>query len=322
MTATATVPLISAATTTGSAVTAWTAVAGRPIAALLGAGVGLGLFLVYLGLRPIDPDDPPPPHRWGGPLRLGLAEPERRRLFVRVAVAVAAGVVAGVLTGWVVGALLAGLACWALPGILGPDRGRAERLDRIEAVATWTEMIRDTLSAAAGLEQAILATAPLAPAAIRPEITELAARIRGGDRLVPALRGLAARLADPTVDLVVAALVMAAEQQARQLADLLGSLAQAAREQVSMRLRVEAGRARSRTSVRVIVGTTVGFAVGMVVLNRPYMAAYDSPTGQVVLLAVGVLFTVGLGWLQRISTIDEPARLLMVDDEHPARSAS
>lgn len=306
--------------TMATVITGWTAAAGRPVAALLGAGVGLGLFLVYLGLRPVEAHDPPSRRPWANPLRVGRGEPERRRLAVRVGVAVAAGVVAGVLTGWVVGALLAGLACWALPDILGPDRGRAERLNRIEAVATWTEMVRDTLSAAAGLEQAILATAPLAPAAIRPEITELAARIRGGDRLVPALRGLAARLADPTADLVVAALVMAAEQQARQLADLLGSLAQAAREQVSMRLRVEAGRARSRTSVRVIVGTTVGFAVGMVVLNRPYMAAYDSPTGQVVLLAVGALFTLGLGWLQRISSIDEPARLLTADGEHAGRS--
>ncbi|MGQ0575507.1 MAG: type II secretion system F family protein [Pseudonocardia sp.] len=306
---------------TATVITAATASAGRPVAALLGGGVGLGLFLVYLGLRPVDPDDPSRRRPWGIPPRFGLAKPDRRRLFARVGVAVAAGVVAGVLTGWVVGAVLAGLACWALPGILGPDRGRAERLNRIEAVATWTEMVRDTLSAAAGLEQAVLATARLAPAAIRPEITELAARIRGGDRLVPALRALAARLADPTADLVVAALVMAAEQRARQLADLLGSLAQAAREQVSMRLRVEAGRARSRTSVRVIVGTTVSFAVGMVVLNRPYMAAYDSPTGQVVLLAVGALFTLGLGWLQRISTIDEPARLLTMDGEHAGRSA-
>ena len=323
MTATVTATVISAATTTGSAVTtAWVAGAGRPVAALLGAGVGLGLFLVYLGLGPVDSDDSPPHRPWGMPRWFGRAELDRRRLFARVGVAVAVGVVAGVLTGWVVGAVLAGLACWALPGILGPDRGRTERLARIEAVATWTEMIRDTLSAAAGLEQAVLATAPLAPAAIRPEITELADRIRSGDRLVPALHGLAARLADPTADLVVAALVMAAEQQARQLADLLGSLAQAAREQVSMRLRVEAGRARSRTSVRVIVGTTVSFTVGMVVLNRPYMAAYDSPTGEAVLLAVGALFTLGLGWLQRISTVDEPARLLTMDGEHAGRSAS
>ena len=73
--------------------------------------------------------------------------------------------------------------CWtgsgarrALPRVLGRDPEHARRVARIEAVATWTEMLRDTLSAAAGLEQAILATAPLAPVAIRGEITELAAR--------------------------------------------------------------------------------------------------------------------------------------------------
>ena len=37
-------------------------------------------------------------------------------------------------------------------------------LERIEAIATFTEMLRDTISAAAGLEQAILAAEPVAPA--------------------------------------------------------------------------------------------------------------------------------------------------------------
>jgi Flp pilus assembly protein TadB len=171
-------------------------------------------------------------------------------------------------------------------------------------------MLRDTLSAAAGLEQAILATAPLSPPAIRGEITDLAARIENGARLAPSLRALADQLADPTGDLVIAALVLAAEQQARQLGDLLGSLAHAAREQASMRMRVEAGRARTRTSVRVIVGTTIGFAVAVVLLNRPYLSAYDSAGGQVVLLVIGVLFCLGFAWLVRIARVTEPARFL------------
>ena len=177
-------------------------------------------------------------------------------------------------------------------------------------------MLRDTLSAAAGLEQAILATAPLAPPAIRGEITDLATRIENGDRLAPSLRRLADQLADPTGDLVIAALVLAAEQQARQLGDLLGSLAHAAREQASMRMRVEAGRARTRTSVRVIVGTTLCFAVAVVVLNRSYLSAYDSAVGQVVLLGIGVLFSLGFAWLVRIAQVAEPDTLPVPDRRH------
>jgi tight adherence protein B len=275
------------------------------LAAALGAGAGVGLLLMVNGARGVDRQRPR-----RSLIRHRLRGPDGRVPVPRLAVSIAAGVLTGVATGWVVGALLAGLACWSLPRMLGRDPGHARRLARIEAIATWTEMLRDTLSAASGLEQAILATAPLAPTAIRAEITGLAARLQNGDRLAPALRATATELGDPTGDLVLAALVLAAERQARQLADLLGSLAQAAREQASMRMRVEAGRARSRTSVRVIVGTTLVFAVGMVLLNRSFLSAYDSAAGQIVLLGLGVLFTLGFTWLTRIAALPEPTRFL------------
>lgn len=237
---------------------------------------------------------------------------------VRLAATVAVGVVTGVVTGWVVGAVLAGLACWALPLVVGRDPQHARQVRRMEAIATWTEMLRDTLAAAAGLEQAILATAPLVPAAIQPQINELATRLGSGERLAPALRALADQLADPTGDLVIAALAMAAEHQARQLRELLGSLALAAREQASMRMRIQAGRARARTSIRVIVGTTLGFATGMVVLDRPYLAAYDSITGQILLLVIGALFGLGFAWLIRIATVPEPVRFFCTATSHGA----
>lgn len=271
------------------------------VAAGLGLGAGMGLLLVITGWRGVDP------HR---PKRFARRHPRSRgdRRVVRLAGTVAVGVVTGVVTGWVVGAVLAGLACWALPLVVGRDPQHARQVRRMEAIATWTEMLRDTLAAAAGLEQAILATAPLVPAAIQPQISELATRLGGGERLAPALRALADQLADPTADLVISSLVLAAEYQARQLGELLGSLALAAREQASLRMRVQAGRARTRTSVRVIVGTTLGFAAAMVLLDRPYLASYDSVTGQVVLLVVGALFAVGFAWLARIATVPEPIR--------------
>ena len=290
------------------------------LSALFGIGVGAGLLLVIIGWRGVDAN-----RRSGlfrrGPSRRAQAGLRDQRQALRVGLAVAVGVLTGVATGWVVGAVLVGLAVWALPRVLGRDPEHARRVARIEAIATWTEMLRDTLSAAAGLEQAILVTAPLAPPAIRGEITDLAVRIENGDRLAPSLRHLADQLADPTGDLVIAALVLAAEQQARQLGDLLGSLAHTAREQASMRMRVEAGRARTRTSVRVIVGTTLCFAVAVVLLNRPYLSAYDSAIGQIVLLGVGVLFGLGFAWLVRVARVAEPERFLSLvadSEDQPA----
>jgi tight adherence protein B len=276
------------------------------LAAVLGLGVGVGLLLMITGWRGVDPDRP---------RRLDWRRSEERgdqRVVLQMVTSVAVGVTAGVITGWVVGAVLAGAACWTLPRVLGHDRAHSRRVARIEAIATWTEMLRDTLSAAAGLEQAILATAGLAPPAIREEITILAARLEGGDRLAPSLRQLAEQLGDPTGDLVIASLVLAAEYQARHLGDLLGSLAQAAREQATMRLRVAAGRSRTRTSVRVIVGTTLGFAAVVVVVDRSYLVAYDSAFGQLMLLVVGGLFAAGVAWLARMSRVAEPDRFLVL----------
>lgn len=210
---------------------------------------------------------------------------------------------------------MAALICWAVPRVLRGDPEHKQRVTRVEAIATWTEMLRDTLAAASGLEQTILSTSSLVAAPIREDVAELAARINRGERLVPALRGLAERLGDPTGDLVIAALVKAAEQQTRQLGDLLGALAHTAREQVSMRMRVEAGRARTRTSVRVIVSTTLAFAVAVVLINRDYLAAYDSMFGQLVLLGIGGLFAVGFAWLAKISRAPEPARFLTANRE-------
>ncbi|WP_157183062.1 type II secretion system F family protein [Sciscionella marina] len=286
------------------------------VAALLGLGTATGALLILSGLRrrPGIGDTGSGTWRW----RPTLGERARdRRWLARVVIAAGAGLVVGAGTGWVVGAILTAAGVWFLPRLVGPDRAHARRVARIEAIASWTEMLRDVLAAAAGLEQTILATAPLAPVAIRREITTVATRLENGQRLAPALRQLSEELADPTADLVLASLVLAAEHQARELGELLGSLATAAREQAAMRMRVETGRARTRTSVRVIVATTLAFAAGVVVFNRAYLAVYDHTAGQMVLLVLGALFAAGFAWLARIATSTGTPRVLSLTTRTP-----
>ncbi|RSD16321.1 type II secretion system F family protein [Amycolatopsis eburnea] len=288
------------------------------IGCVTGLGTAAGVLLVIVGFeRPQLPVHPRASRR--APWRAG------RSSALRLGMALGLGLLAGAATGWLAGGALASAAAWFLPALVGPDRAHVRRVARIEAVASWTEMLRDTLSAAAGLEQAILATAPLAPVAVREDVSRLAARLRSGHRLAPALRRLAEDLADPTADLVIASLVLAAEHQARQLGDLLGSLAESARAQAAMRMRVETSRARTRTSVRVVVATTIAFAVGVVVLNRDYLTAYDSLLGQAVLLVIGGLFSSGFAWLTRIAAGRPAARVLSLDDPtepEPAAAAA
>lgn len=288
---------------------------------LLGLGIGLGLWLIIRGWT-----RPPTPRR-ASPRQQRASD---RHLMLRLLACVAVAVFAGALTGWVVGALLAGVAAWWLPRLLGPDRQAAARVARFEAIASWAEMLRDTLSAAAGLEQAILVTAPLVPDPIRPPVTAATHRLLAGDRLAPVLRQLADELADPTADLVLSALVIAAEQRARDLAELLGSLAKAARDHAALRMSINASRTQARSEVRITVGVTVAFALGLLLLDRHYLAAYNSGAGQLVLLVVGALFAAGLGLTQRIARIPEPERFLALtpaadplghDADHSGRMA-
>jgi tight adherence protein B len=265
---------------------------------LLGAGAGLGVWLVVAGWRGTTTNR----------RRLHQLRPQDRQ---RLAAAASAGVIGGVITGWIVGAVLITIAAWSLPRLVARDKDRAHQLARVQAVAGWAEMMRDTLAAAAGLEQAILASAAVAPTAIRPQVTTLARRLETGHRLVPSLEKLSDELADPTADLVISALRLAATQHARNLGELLGSLAAAARELASMRQRIDTSRASARTSVRIIVGTTCVFAAALIVLNRDYMAAYDTLTGQLVLLGVGTAFAAGFAGLAKTAALDEPARFLI-----------
>ena len=276
------------------------------LAALLGTGTGLGLVFVIVGWR----------RRAVGAMRpvstrcrqLG-DRANRDRLLVRLASVMGAVVVVGALTGWPVAAVLAGLSAWALPSVLGGARDRAREVARTEAIAGWAEMLRDTLSAAAGLEQAIVGTATVAPLPIRDEVITLAGRLEA-ERLVPVLRRFADDLADPTGDLVVAALVLAAGHEARRLSELLGSLAAAARDQAAMQLRIEAGRARIRTSTRVVVGSTLVFAAGLILLNRSYLEPFSTPLGQAVLAVIGLIFGLAFWWLDRMGRPSVPERFL------------
>ena len=266
------------------------------IGLLCGLGVGVGLLVAVAG--------------WLGVIPRSRPEPERRPLpLARIATAAGIGVLVGALTGWPVGALLAAGMAWSAPRLLGGRTAGRSNVARTEAVAAWAEMLRDTMAGAAGLEQAIEATAPVAPPAIRVEVAALVARL---DRqpLSHALRVFADDLADPTADLVVASLVLAADRHARRLGDLLTALATAAREEAAMRLRVEAGRARTRTAVRVVVSTTLVMAVGLSILNRGYLHPYDNATGQLVLLVVGGCFAAAFAWLVRMARAPGPERLL------------
>jgi hypothetical protein len=179
----------------------------------------------------------------------------------------------------------------------------------VEAIATWTENLRDTISASSGLEQAIIATENHSPRALAPAVQRLVASLRYGS-LEDGLRRFADDVAHPTCDFVVAALITSSQHQTRDVGQLLGHLSDCARAECHLYLRIWVSRARSRTAVRIITGAVATFVVGLVVLNPVYLKPFFSTEGALVFVCVAVCFALALVWMQRIAQIRTPARFL------------
>lgn len=224
------------------------------------------------------------------------------------------------ITGWPVAAVATFGAVIYGRRMLGGNSTRATSIARTQAIATWTEMIRDNMAGAAGLEQALMATAGVAPGPIAVEVRRLAQRLE--DMSLPdALACLGDELDHPSADLVVAALANAARMEGRDLGALLSRLAESIRGDVRMRLRVEVGRARIRTSARIVVGVTIFTIVFMYAFSRSLLEVYDTPAGQLWLVVVLGIFGLG-GWmLEHYSRIEMPERFSARRDRSAAQGS-
>jgi hypothetical protein len=228
----------------------------------------------------------------------------------RLAAALLVGILIGLVTGWPVAGI--GVAVlvffWnQLFGGLGQER---LAMQRVEALAMWTESLRDTIAGAVGLEQAIPASARSAGPLLRPHLDALMDRLRGRMPLPDALHHLADDIDDPSADIIIAALILNSKLRGPGLRDVLGALAKSAREEVDMRNRVMAQRAGMRRAVQIIVVAVALVVVGMAVLDRGYVKPYATATGQIVLTVVMAFFAGGFFWLRRLSNIKTPERFL------------
>jgi tight adherence protein B len=280
------------------------------VIALLGLGIAAGLCGLFRVLYlPQKPDHRAARHSRRPTVKRVADDVATWNRFRRVGVPVLFGLLCVVITRWPVAGVLGALAVAALPTSLRkvpPGEGSK----KTEAVATWTESIRDSLAASAGLAQAIEVTAPSAPTPIRPPARALAKRLTNGVPLEDALRLFAHDVEDPAAEFLVCALLLAATSQAQRLVEVLSALAESIREDVSMHLRIDASRASARSSVRTVVIFTVAFAFTLMVIAHPYLSPFGTPTGQLVLACVGLFYAVGLMLMVRLVRSPPEARLL------------
>ncbi len=275
-------------------------------ALLAGAVVGGGLLLLVVALRGL-PKRPP-----DNPDERGFAR-LRRFLGQRVTLSVIVGLVTLVITRWPIAALGGGLLTLTWRGLLGGASEERLSIARIEALASWTESLRDTIAGAVGLEQAIPSSLRAAAPVIQEPLRLLIDRLRTRMPLPMALERFADDLNDPGADLIVASLVLNSRVRGPGLREVLTALSRSSREELDMRRRVVAQRRSTRRSVQIVVAVTLIVMAALVLFNRPYVEPYTTVEGQLVLVLVLLMFAAGFVWLKRLSGFEVPSRFLFMD---------
>lgn len=224
----------------------------------------------------------------------------------------AAGLAVAVLavSGWLVPAFVVGVGTWWATGAWQQrqrfDRGEVER---IEALASWIENLRDVLVAGDQPIGAIASTVSTCPPPIRPQVRRLAAGL-GRQEPEVVIRRFADEIDDPIGDLVATGLLIAVRRGARTVG-VLSALAEQARAQADRRRLVEAERAPTRREVSLLSAVMGGLVVALFVFGRSeYLAAYDTVGGQLFLSVALIGYVALLVRVQRLARFPRPARFL------------
>jgi len=243
------------------------------------------------------------PHRWH--LRRGLDQ--------QLAIAVITATIVLVVSGWIVPAVVVGAgAWWAVAGWQRRQRNGPAEIERIEALASWIENLRDVLIAGDQPIGAIAATVATCPPIIRPHVRRLVAGLGRQDPDV-VFRRFADDIDDPIGDLVATGLMIAVRRGARTVG-VLSALAEQARQHADRRRLVEAERAPTRREVTMLTGIMGALVVALFVFGRSeYLRAYDEASGQL-FLAVAVAGYAGLlARVQRLARFPRAGRFLTLD---------
>src|SRR4051812_8914884 len=171
---------------------------------LLGLALGGSLLLLVaaaMGWKPRPRTNTKLGNNTGGVLWGGQA---RRRALVAAAV----GLLVAAITRWPVAAGAAVAVIYLWPRMFGGARSAAGQVERVEALATWTESLRDSIAGSIGLEEAIRHSLYVAPPVLNPALQRLEGRLRVQIPLPHALAAYAEEFEDSSADLVVAALIL------------------------------------------------------------------------------------------------------------------
>lgn len=274
---------------------------------LLALTFGLGVWLVYDGLaRPERAKTPEQihVHRLADALvRAGVrGVGPREFVLFSLGAGVLCGGIAQLALGWPAIGILAGALGLAAPAVYYTGRHARRRAAAQVALAEAIGLLRGAIRAGLGVQEALAGLARHGPETLRPEFAALVRdiRLRG---FAPALEAFRDRFADPLVDTVVAALILNDALGGRNVGQVLDQLEAATRAELRVQEELRAYQARTVYSARVIAALPLVVLAGVRMLNPAYLAIFDGPVGQLVLVGCALSTAIGYAamlWLTRL----------------------
>jgi tight adherence protein B len=236
-----------------------------------------------------------------------------KRLREQLAIAVMTAALVLVVSGWIVPAVVLGAgAWWAVAGWQRRQRHGQAEIERIEALASWIENLRDVLIAGDQPIGAIAATVGTCPPIIRPHVRRLVAGLGRQDPDI-VFRRFADDIDDPIGDLVATGLMIAVRRGARTVG-VLSTLAEQARQYADRRRLVEAERAPTRREVTMLTAIMAALVVALFVFGRSdYLQSYDEASGQLFLATAVAGYAGLLARVQRLARFPRAGRFLTLE---------
>jgi hypothetical protein len=223
---------------------------------------------------------------------------------VGVAAAVTVGVLAAialqlpVLVLFAVGAVLV-----AVDAARGPSV--AEVTTRGAAIASWSETIRQELTAGQPQRAALFAACDSPPAGLEEPLARLATRLESM-KLPDALWAFARDARHPAAGNTVAALDVAYRLGAGDLPKLMAGQVETTRHHVQVLREVHAARAKHRRAMLLTLGMFVVVITGLFAVWPDFFTAYRGVQGQVVLAGIGAVVLVAVRALIRLGQPELP----------------
>jgi Flp pilus assembly protein TadB len=285
-----------------------------PVAAVAGMLVVGGVLAIVMGARRIWAREPSTtarvslPDRWARLTRRPPGPAGRRRDVV-LAGSVAVGLGLATVTGWTLLVVLVPLAALGLPVLLRLPRQRDVAV--MEALDRWLRSLAATLATGKSISDATRSSLRTAPAGIRDELAALIARLNNRWEIGDALRRFADELDSPDADAVVAALILAANRGSVGASATLLALADSLQDQLRARRMIETERAKPYVVVRQVTLITMLTLVAVAVFNPGFFAAYRTPLGQLILVALLALYVASLILMRRKARQQPRARILI-----------